>query len=493
MTDQTKNEIALYQRTGQVAVKKLLLSPEIKERFVQLTGSEKAPVYAESVLAAVANNDILASMPAGTIIQAALQATALRVPVYPALGLAYLVPYRGKNPTVTFMLSYKGWKHVLMRSGRYYDVDCIAIWDGMEVESDPVSGEFKVTGMKEAGAKRPKGWLAWIIWNPRLLDDGTVIPGKKKHLYMSIDEINAHRDRYSTEWRLKRGTEKEKDTFWVKHQDDMERKTPLKMLIKRQGEFDFEDKIALNSTGQTSKKDLAFEVTSDDFEQFDASVLELPETVTEVELPEEKRERERREEEAERFEGMHPDIERHWRMRTNSMLMGFKPSTRDEADLQELIRKYPDSRHYPKGHKLDRYVEPEPEPVAPPEEPDDMIVDADYQEVDEPEIQDELEDELKKEAFRIRDEVREMMTLHNKKRTKVTKEEELKFLNAINKSPLSTTGVATFLFGRKSFLDLAPTWKPGLMKYFELTEEGELTEEALQKAKTVEYYLYPGG
>jgi recombination protein RecT len=74
----------------------LLESPAFKNRFEQVLG-KRAPQFMSSILSAVSANQSLKEANPMTIIQSAMKAAALDLPIDGNLGFAYIVPYRNKG------------------------------------------------------------------------------------------------------------------------------------------------------------------------------------------------------------------------------------------------------------------------------------------------------------------------------------------------------------------------------------------------------------
>lgn len=96
-------------------LQQLLNSKVIKKRFEVLLDSS-APSFVSSILTIVRGNTKLQECSPNSILSAASIAAALKLPINPSLGFAFIVPYKGQ---ATFQLGTKGFVQLAMRSGQY--------------------------------------------------------------------------------------------------------------------------------------------------------------------------------------------------------------------------------------------------------------------------------------------------------------------------------------------------------------------------------------
>lgn len=104
---------------------------------------DRAKRFVAAITSAVAVNPALQDCDAGTILAGALLGESLNLSPSPQLGQYYLVPFKRKaklnkqgeviepeSTVATFVLGYKGYIQLALRSGAYADLDVIEIREG---------------------------------------------------------------------------------------------------------------------------------------------------------------------------------------------------------------------------------------------------------------------------------------------------------------------------------------------------------------------------
>lgn len=112
--------------------------------------------FTASITSAVAVNPALQECDAGTILAGALLGESLNLSPSPQLGQYYLVPFKQKakydrnnrlirpeSVTAQFVLGYKGYIQLALRSGQYKDLDVMVIKQGEYLGKDPETGKAK--------------------------------------------------------------------------------------------------------------------------------------------------------------------------------------------------------------------------------------------------------------------------------------------------------------------------------------------------------------
>ena len=198
-------------------LQQLLNSPSVKRRFEELL-NQSAPSFISSILAIFNANKKLQECPARSILSAAGVAAALKLPINPNLGFAFLVPFKGQ---ATFQLGAKGFVQLAMRSGQYRTLNAGAVREGQIADVDFETGEI-IRGEKVSDDI--VGYIAYM----------ELLNGFKKSLYMSNEEIHAHAEKYSQSYAYDINNGK-KTSVWSKNFDAMATKTVLKRLLSKYG------------------------------------------------------------------------------------------------------------------------------------------------------------------------------------------------------------------------------------------------------------------
>lgn len=252
-----KFSIVIHQENWQNLINNTLGDPERSKRFVS------------DITTYVSVNPALQDCDAGTILSGALLGETLNLSPTPQLGQYYLIPFdqkikdengktvwqrdekgnivkdkNGKYLAVTekravFVLGYKGYLQLAMRSGYYSRINVLEVKKGELVNYDPFEDEitFKPIQDYEAREAAPTvGYYAMFRYNN----------GFKKVLYWSKEKMLSHADTYSPAFSkeaykaLMNGEIPDKDmwkysSFWYKNFDEMAKKTMLRQLISRWG------------------------------------------------------------------------------------------------------------------------------------------------------------------------------------------------------------------------------------------------------------------
>lgn len=206
----------------------------VKSRFAEVLGGKSSGAYIASVIVAVKENEALMNCHPESIYTSALRAATLRLSVDPATGQAYLVPFSGR---ATLIVGYKGLYDMAIRTGKYRYINVGPIYEGQTVEENPITGFHSISGSPTAEAKMNKkiiGWIGAFEMNPARGQT----TGFGKTFYMTVEEIHDHAKEYSKGYDNPKGV-------WKKETQKMERKTVLRLLIRRWGYLDPSDVTVL--------------------------------------------------------------------------------------------------------------------------------------------------------------------------------------------------------------------------------------------------------
>ena len=230
---QENNSPAAVQSKQTVAtmLNSMLDSEGYKNRFNELLGA-RTPQFVGSVVSLV-NAD--ASLQKAfqqapiTIIQSALKAATYDLPIDPALGYAYIVPFNNsikdgnsfiKRMEASFILGYKGMLQLAMRTGAYKKINVVDIREGELVHYDRLTEEIEINFIEdeEIRSEQPiKGWCGYF----------QLINGMEKTIYMSKSAIIAHEKKNRKGQNIGKG--------WRDDFDSMAAKTVLRRLIGKWG------------------------------------------------------------------------------------------------------------------------------------------------------------------------------------------------------------------------------------------------------------------
>ena len=219
--------VAKKKATGFTAY---LTADAVKEQINKVVGSKNGTRFISSIVSAVNNNTMLQECTNSSILSGALLGESLNLSPSPQLGQYYLVPFKDKNKGTTlaqFVLGYKGYLQLAIRSGQYKKINVLSIKEGELVRYDPLNEEIEVNLIEDEEEREKAttiGYYAMFEYTN----------GFKKAMYWSRAKMEAHALKYSAGY----AADKRKGnqyTFWSKDFDGMAYKTMLRQLISKWG------------------------------------------------------------------------------------------------------------------------------------------------------------------------------------------------------------------------------------------------------------------
>lgn len=243
---QTTNQNQL-PATGVKGLSQFLNSDSVKSKFTEILG-QKGVGFISSVLSVVNSNPMLQKADQNSVYTASLLAASLDLPINSNLGLAYIVPYKQKQPDGTykdvaqFQLGYRGFKTLAQRSGQFLKMNDTDVKEGELLNFDRMTGEMKfewIQDSKERLAKKTIGYLSYF----KLLN------GFESYYYMTTEEVEAHAKKYSQTYK-KYGTGLWKDEFSA-----MSLKTVTKMNLSKNAPLSIEMQRAVLADQAVIKND----------------------------------------------------------------------------------------------------------------------------------------------------------------------------------------------------------------------------------------------
>lgn len=259
---------------------------------------KKAERYTAAIMSAVATNPSLQQCEAKTILSGSLLAESLGLAHSPQLGQYYLVPFKVKAKNgipehydATFILGYKGYIQLAIRSGNYKKINVMEIKEGEFISYNPFDEEVILQPIQDVDERERVetiGYYAMFEY----------INGFKKVMYWSKAQMLAHADRYSPAFnkasyeKLLNGEIPDKDlwkysSFWYKDFDSMAKKTMLRQLISKWGIMSTEmaQAVTLDNTATEISQSGIFEaIPESGFEATEIEQEEPKETAEEVDF-----------------------------------------------------------------------------------------------------------------------------------------------------------------------------------------------------------------
>jgi recombination protein RecT len=248
-------------------------SPAMQKSIMNTLGSEaKSKKFTASIVSAYNATPALRTCTPQTVIGSALLGEALNLSPSPTLGKFYLVPFGNKNnpdlynadgsvalddygkpkkmQDAQFILGYKGYIELAIRSGAYEKIKAMEVREGeflgLDEDGDPV-----ITFISDVDVRAEKpvvGYMATL----------KTVSGFKKTIYWSKNQMLLHANRYSKAFDIEaynliqEGKMSKKDmwkysSYWYANFDGMAMKTMLRQLLSTWGILSVELQTALNA------------------------------------------------------------------------------------------------------------------------------------------------------------------------------------------------------------------------------------------------------
>jgi recombination protein RecT len=207
--------------TGNKSIKDYFSNDQVRSKFAEVLGTKTAS-FCTTVVQIASQSEMLQKCDPASIMQSAMVAATLDLPVNPNLGFAYILPYGSK---AQFQLGYKGLIQLAQRSGQFINISATPIYDGQIASENPLTGYVFDFTKKSS---KVVGYAAYF----KLLN------GFEKTLYMSVEQLQAHGKKYSQTYKKGFG-------LWADDFDSMAQKTVIKLLLSKYAPLSVEMSKAL--------------------------------------------------------------------------------------------------------------------------------------------------------------------------------------------------------------------------------------------------------
>lgn len=252
-------ELAKQQGSNKPStVKDLLASERVQERFKEMLG-KKATSFMTSI-AQIAQSNLPATVDPSSVINAAITAATLDLPINNQLGLAYIVSYKVKQKDgsykelAAFQMGYRSYVQLAQRTGLYENIGCDVVYEGQ------FRGGSEMDGYEFDFSKRDSDKIIGYCAAFKLLN------GFRKNAYMTAEQMNEHAKKYSKSY----STE---SSLWKKDPISMGKKTVLKMLLSKYGP------LSVDMQMQTAiQADQSVQTEEGNYEYVDTPEQDTPET-----------------------------------------------------------------------------------------------------------------------------------------------------------------------------------------------------------------------
>jgi recombination protein RecT len=247
------NEIQNVQQAP-LTTKSLFQKKSVQERFEALL-DKKAQGFISSVLQVVNTNNSLSNAEPTSVLNAAITAATLDLPINQNLGFAWIIPFSQnvyengqwrKKPVAQFQVGWKGYIQLALRTGQYKNINVIEVYQnqfkGFNRMSEELDADFNVLGEGDV-----VGYAAYF----KLLN------GFEKTCYWSKEEVIKHAGKYSQTYGKKNSKGKLISSPWNDESqfDSMAKKTVIKNTIAKWGIMSIEMQTAHIADQSTQDKE----------------------------------------------------------------------------------------------------------------------------------------------------------------------------------------------------------------------------------------------
>jgi recombination protein RecT len=275
MSNITTTKQSLVKKATKETFSTYLTKDAVKNQINTILGGKDGTRFMTSILSAVSTNPALAECTHPSIISGALLGESLKLSPSPQLGQYYLIPFKNtkeNTTTATFVLGFKGYIQLAIRSGFYKTLNVLAIKDGELKSYNPLTEELEIDLIQddeEREKAKTIGYYAMFEYNN----------GFRKSIYWSKKKMLSHADKYSKAFSVKEiksdnpaksrvsfedfenGNYPKEDawkysSFWYQNFDEMALKTMLRQLISKWGIMSIDLQKAYESDNAVINEDM---------------------------------------------------------------------------------------------------------------------------------------------------------------------------------------------------------------------------------------------
>ncbi|MFT8409873.1 MAG: recombinase RecT [Schleiferilactobacillus perolens] len=200
-------------------MKQIIQSDTIKQRFAEVL-KDRAPQFLSSIVSVVNSNKDLSKVDQTSVLNAAMTAATLNLPINQNLGFFYIVPY---GSIAQAQMGYKGYIQLAQRSGLYQRLTAVPVYQDEFGGWNPLTEELGYTPNFEDRAKneKPVGYVAYF----------QLTNGFKKTVYWTWKQVDDHRKKFSKSG----GSGDQPKGVWASNYDAMALKTVITNLLTKWG------------------------------------------------------------------------------------------------------------------------------------------------------------------------------------------------------------------------------------------------------------------
>lgn len=296
--------VAKTKSTGMTLFKSMLDSDKVQQRLRNALRDHK-DTFVASLLDLYGGDPAIQECKPQDVIQEALKAASLMLPINKALGFAYIVVYKNnkqvtdehgvkrwvKVPTPTFIPGYKGYIQLAMRTGQYRTINADVVYEGELQKADKLTGTISFNGEKKSD--KIIGYFCYF----------ELLNGFSKTLYSPLPDMAAYAKKYSPS--VPKDTPVEalinlanpetgavattkKQVGWMGNFNDMALKTVIRRLLSKYGYLSVEMQNAMandveeRDDAADSRSEMVSQTAAQTVNVVDATYVEIDKETGEV-------------------------------------------------------------------------------------------------------------------------------------------------------------------------------------------------------------------
>ena len=254
------------------SLKSLMASDAVQKRFNEVLG-KRAPQFMASIVNLTNGSPELMIADPMSVIQSAMVAAALNLPVDKNLGYMWIIGRKDKNRGgLTFaspQIGYKGFIQLALRTGQYENINVFDVYEGELVSWDRITEKLVTDSTKQKSD-------AVIGYGARF----KLVNGFTKTVYWSKAQVEKHKARFS-----------KTDKLWNTDWDAMARKTVLKSMLSLWGILSIEMQQAFAEDNESEREEVG--ERTDNFDPFvtstttvvDGEIIDVDAELVDSDLP----------------------------------------------------------------------------------------------------------------------------------------------------------------------------------------------------------------
>lgn len=235
-----------------LGVKGVLASPTMKKKMDEILG-KRAAQFAASIVSLVGNDSYLQKCEPMSVVQSAMTAAILDLPIDKNLGYAWVVPYKN---VASFQIGWKGLVQLALRTAQYRSINAIPIYEGQFKSWNPLTEKLELD-FESRQSEVVTHYVGYF----------ELINGFKKTVLWSRDGIIVHAKKYSKSYSYSSSAWQDAEKF-----DAMALKTVIRNMLSKWGILSIEMQRAFVDDVDT-KEENGDEPTSGSFIDVDYEVV----------------------------------------------------------------------------------------------------------------------------------------------------------------------------------------------------------------------------